>query len=637
KTPSGAGFHLFFGLMAEGAFNNRGLGSGIDVRCSAGYVGVEPTRIRLDDGSEKAYAFDDWDVTAGEVPAIAQAPAWLLELLSAGAPAAQALHGAEPAAASPRETVTPQQVAELRSALNILDADDRATWIENGMRLKGLGNAGRELWLTWSQQSSKFDPGDAARTWSTLKPEHSGYQAVFAAAQAAGWVNPSSRAGALPGGAPGAAAGTPQEPPGPAFRVVPIADLDTAEVPPQAWFWDGYIPARALTLFGAHGGTGKSTVALMLAACTALGLPLFGADTRPSRVLFFSAEDDADTVRRRLQRVCRHLGVSAALLANRLHVLDATEGEPMLFDECWTTYENGEAVVKGPTTKTHEALARFIQDAGVELLIVDNASDTYGGNEIARKEVREFVRSLVALVRKQRGAVCLLAHIDKSAAKGFGGAESYSGSTAWHNSARSRLTLKRDKDGGGLVLEHEKCNYGPTRDPMPLVWPGDGLPQVDAPASAIVQSIATDNATRAILRLVHEFTARGEFVSTATTSRTHAGRLLRDQPTFPRRLTDAEVFDLLRRAERREWVQRMAYRGADRKPRERWELTSAGAGVAEIPDFAATAATAATAVVPADGANPAEPAATAATSPPGGVGERARTQVAADFGAWGAA
>jgi len=124
------------------------------------------------------------------------------------------------------------------------------------------------------------------------------------------------------------------------------------------------------------------------------------------------------------------------------------------------------------------------------------------------------------------------------------------------------------------------------------------------------------------------------FVTTATTSRSHAGALMRGEASFPRRLNNGQVFDLLRNAERRGWLQKVDYRGGDRKPRERWQVTLAGAQVAEIADFAATAATAATSEDPAatapGAASPAEPAATAATSPPGGMGETARTQVAAE-------
>lgn len=489
--------------------------------------------------------------------------------------------------------VSAQTISELRSALNILDAGPRETWIAMGHALRGLGDRGRELWLTWSQSSSKYDAADAARVWASLKPLQTGYPAVFKAAQAAGWVNPASKVAALPVAAPGAAPGAPAgrgaEPRRPPFSLVPIDDLDAAVIPPQEWLWDHYIPARTLTLFGAHGGTGKSTVALMLAVCTAVGLPLFNVPTRPARVVFYSAEDDADTVRRRLQQVCRDLQVPAHMLAERLVVLDATEGEPLLFDEPRTTYVDGATVVLPPTTATYDALRELLKESGAELLIVDNASDTYGGNEVVRKEVRQFVRSLVALVRGQGGAVCLLAHIDKGAAKGFGGGESYSGSTAWHNSPRSRLALKRDKASGDLMLEQEKSNYGPLREPLRLVWPRGGLPQVEAPASGTVQAIVTDNNTRAVLRLIHEFTTSREFVSTATSGPANAAKVLRNQPSFPQRLSNTDLHDLLRQAQRKGWIERVVYQKVNRHPGERWQVTASGAEVAEIRDFAPVA------------------------------------------------
>jgi hypothetical protein len=52
-----------------------------------------------------------------------------------------------------------------------------------------------------------------------------------------------------------------------------------------------------------------------------------------------------------------------------------------------------------------------------------------------------------------------------------------SGSTAWSNSVRSRLYLRRDRDASGYevdknarVLEVMKVNYGPPRDPFGLRW-----------------------------------------------------------------------------------------------------------------------------------------------------------------------
>jgi hypothetical protein len=95
-------------------------------------------------------------------------------------------------------SVTPEQVAELRSALLSMRSDDRSLWVDVGMALRALGEQGRGLWMEWSAQSDKFDAADAARTWESLRPTSTDYRAVFAKAQAGGWVNPRLRAIALP-------------------------------------------------------------------------------------------------------------------------------------------------------------------------------------------------------------------------------------------------------------------------------------------------------------------------------------------------------------------------------------------------------------------------------------------------------
>lgn len=83
-------------------------------------------------------------------------------------------------------------VRDLRSALAALRADDRTQWVDVGHALKTAGEPGRALWLEWSQTSDKYDPQDAADKWDSFKPKQTGYQSVFAKAQAAGWLNPKS-------------------------------------------------------------------------------------------------------------------------------------------------------------------------------------------------------------------------------------------------------------------------------------------------------------------------------------------------------------------------------------------------------------------------------------------------------------
>jgi RecA-family ATPase len=354
----------------------------------------------------------------------------------------------------------------------------------------------------------------------------------------------------------------------PPFAVVPFADLRFGAPPPPSYWWQGIVPAGVVTLMGAHGGVGKSTIALMLAVCIATGRPLFGIDTRRGRVAFFNGEDGADLVRHRLHWICQKMEIDVSELEGWLYVLDATEGEPTLYAE-----ERGRS---GKTTPTYAALATYTVEHEIDVLIVDNASDTFDANEIERARVRQYMRALGNIAKHRAGAVLLLAHVDKQTSKAGKAAngEGYSGSTAWHNSARSRLFVERVEDGR-LVIEHQKSNLGALHKPLKLEWLPNQLPEVEHPTSSVVENIQRRNDLKAVLKLLHEYTERGESVSTGITSRTHAGKLFRREPSFPK-MSDHELFDLLRRAEREKLLAREEYKALDRHMRERWSLTDAG-------------------------------------------------------------
>jgi hypothetical protein len=403
------------------------------------------------------------------------------------------------------------------------------------------------------------------------------------------------------------------------FAVVPFGDLTTAEPPPPVFVWEGLIPAGHVTMLAAHGGVGKSMVALMLAVAVALGLPLFGIPTQRGIAVFYSGEDGAGLLRYRLRLVCRCMGVSVDDLAGRLYILDATDDDPTLFAEVSAGGRR-----EGVTTGTFHSLREFITAQDVSLLVVDNASDAFDASEIDRARVRGFMRSLARIARERDAGVLLLAHVDKGTSRGDRGpnSEGYSGSTAWNNSARSRLFMSRDKDGT-LLLEHQKHNLGALHEPLRLAWPAGGIPEADEAPGPMVQGIADRSASKALLKLTAEFTARGEFVTTATTSRTHAAKLLRNEPTYPK-LKDAEVFDLLRRAERAGHLERTEVKGKNRHGRECWHVTAAGAAFAGIP--APTAPTALTSVVNAPDAASAEARADCADFGARGCGGNAGAQ-----------
>lgn len=361
--------------------------------------------------------------------------------------------------------------------------------------------------------------------------------------------------------------------PQPLLKPVPVFDLFTRPSPPPAFVWDGYLPRGVVSLIGAHGGMGKSTIALMLAVCAVLGRPLFGVDTEATSALFVSLEDGADVVRHRLAGICKAWLIDPEQLRDRLHIVDGTE-HPELF--------SAETRSGGETTVTYAELRKLVQATGAGLVLIDNASDAYGADEIKRREVRAFIRALGSIAKHGNCSVVLLAHVDKTTSrnKKADGGEGYSGSTAWHNSVRSRLFLTRGDDGL-LTLEHQKSNLGRMREPLTLNWLDGGFPQLVEGTSfdgARQQARADDDRAAALLRLIAEFEGRGQYCSPATTARNNPYAMLRSEPNFQKLKLNSDLTKrIVNQCQRARWIEPLDYKSAHtRKYCQRWTLTPEG-------------------------------------------------------------
>jgi hypothetical protein len=360
-----------------------------------------------------------------------------------------------------------------------------------------------------------------------------------------------------------------------------VADVLTNPAKPPAFAWDGYLPHGEVSLFGAHGGTGKSTVALMLCVAVATGRPLFGVPTVPAPAIFVSLEDGTGVVRHRLSGICRAWGVDPRTLAN-LHVVDGTEN-PELF----TADTRG----AGEVTAAYTELLKLAQTALPGLVVIDNASDAFGGDEINRHQVRGFMRALGQVARGNDCSVVLLAHVDKGTSRGEArNTEGYSGSTAWHNSARSRLFMARSKDGL-ITLEHQKSNLGQRRDPVELLWPDGGLPMLagDVPSfdglNASAQGRADDMAAVGLLALLAEFEGREQYASPAPQARNNVFSLLKVEPAFQGlKLSRDDTARIVTQCQRVGWIEPIEYKSAHtRKHCQRWTVTQKGRGFAGLP------------------------------------------------------
>jgi len=364
---------------------------------------------------------------------------------------------------------------------------------------------------------------------------------------------------------------------GPAmFRVIDLARLKQP-IEPVRWAWDRRVPRKEVTLFSGHGGAGKSMLALMLALLAWSGRQAWGAATERCRAAFFSAEDSEDTVLRRTKFICSMLGIPDPEPDGGFYLLDAVASPEL--------YIPARSGLPATTTFVYDRLRDYMATQRIELLVIDGASDTFTGDEIRRAEVRAYVRALAALAREFNAAIVLLAHVDKITAKGSKDGQSYSGSTQWHNSVRSRLYLSQP-EVGRLVLEHQKSNHGPLADPMAFDWQDDDVPRLSLAAPETPAAPADDSLVvvesaqvRRVLQLIDEFTKRGEFVSTAYNSRTAAPSVL-----FRSTLGKAfPISDAVRAAHRAGYLAEAEFTRANRMTGERWSVTTIGRMFAGLP------------------------------------------------------
>lgn len=244
--------------------------------------------------------------------------------------------------------------------------------------------------------------------------------------------------------------------------VIDAADLEATPASPRLDMWGGNVPIGQTTLLDAPGGVGKSLLLQQLATCVALGLPCLGVQTMPGVALYVTCEDDPAEIKLRQHEICRAMGVSLAKHRQRLAIVSLTG---VIGNELAAFDQQGRMTV----APRFQWLLDTAKAIGAKFIVLDNVAHFFAGNENIRNQVAAFLGLLNKLAHDLGAAVVLVAHTNKNGEQ--------SGSTAWSNQVRTRLTMQIPQEPSGFVpdfnnrvLTRAKSNYGRSGKAITFRW-----------------------------------------------------------------------------------------------------------------------------------------------------------------------
>jgi RecA-family ATPase len=235
---------------------------------------------------------------------------------------------------------------------------------------------------------------------------------------------------------------------------VNMSSWDESPVPEREWAVRKRIPIRQVTSLAGEGAVGKSILELQLASAHVLGRDWLGSLPEPGRAIYLGCEDEADELHRRLADVCAHYKVTFSSLSRDLHLLSYVDRDALLA----MPDRSGRMV----PTQLYERLLEAAGDIKPKHIGIDTQADTFGGNELDRSQVRQYIALLRKLAITANGSVVLLNHPSLT---GISTGTGLSGSTGWHNSVRGRIYMRKADDDPELrVIDFLKNQYGPCDD-----------------------------------------------------------------------------------------------------------------------------------------------------------------------------
>jgi len=252
-----------------------------------------------------------------------------------------------------------------------------------------------------------------------------------------------------------------------------LGQIADAQYPPLEFILPDrqVMPCGAVTILSGQGSLGKSGIMLQLGSARSLKSQWLGEQVLPGRTLYFNYDDTVRVVGDRGRRIAEHYDCATGDLSEFEVVDRAADGDE------WVRFLPPYGEMQ--TTKEYDRAVATIEASKADLVVIDGVSQVFGGNDIDKRQVRQFLQLLNRLAEKYNAAIVLIAHPSRSGSTERTGK---SGSEQWFNGSRSFLHFERppagddeNEDRDARLLRVTKNNYGPDDLELRLRHLGYGL------------------------------------------------------------------------------------------------------------------------------------------------------------------
>jgi len=237
-------------------------------------------------------------------------------------------------------------------------------------------------------------------------------------------------------------------------------------VPRRQWLVDDLISPGTVTMLSGDGGHGKSLIVQQLMTAMALGRPWLGFGTRKVRVWGMFCEDAMAELQRRQADINRHYGCEMDDLGEDMTLTSRVDQTSYLC-RFPNRFEGGMV-----PTPLWGAVRASVKESGAQLVVLDTARKTFGGNEINDQQVTAYAVMLRRLAIEIGGTVLFTLHPSN---EGISTGSGIAGNRAWRNEVRSMMYLtdagKQAEDKPDIrFLRVRKSNYSASGGKVELKW-----------------------------------------------------------------------------------------------------------------------------------------------------------------------